>query len=189
MSSSSRPSGPRSGLWPGKSTSMRERPRGSTTGSEGIIGADELHSRFDKADKDTPVPLSEFPQKLREITADLKAYRDNTFTPAYNKVREKKASTTRPMTRPSRKSTESRQGRDDLGSSRPGLQNRNQCNKPSSTKPCDEASSKTKIDEKSSHSRTGRRRSRNGWRTSKIPRCATGRRPRTISPPRPTRRH
>ena len=58
---------------------------------KGIIAkADTLYARFDKADQDTPVPLSEFPQKSPELTKDLKAHRDNTFTPAYNKVKEKK---------------------------------------------------------------------------------------------------
>ena len=55
-----------------------------------INGADTLHARFDKANKDTPVPLSEFPQKFRKITDDLKAYRDGMFIPAYDKFREKK---------------------------------------------------------------------------------------------------
>jgi hypothetical protein len=58
---------------------------------KGIIAkADTLYARFDKADQDTPVPLSQFPQKFRELTTNLKAHRDSTFTPAYNKVKERK---------------------------------------------------------------------------------------------------
>ena len=56
-----------------------------------IAKADTLHARFDKADSETPVPLSEFPRKLRQMTADLKTHRDNVFTPAYNLVREKRS--------------------------------------------------------------------------------------------------
>ncbi len=68
------------------------KAEGTNNRLKGIIGkADALHSRFDKADKDTPVPLSEFPQKLRKLTSDLKAHRDGSFTPAYNKVREKRS--------------------------------------------------------------------------------------------------
>ena len=55
-----------------------------------IAKADTLHARFDKADSEIPVPLSEIPRKSRQMTADLKTHRDNVFTPAYNLVREKR---------------------------------------------------------------------------------------------------
>ena len=58
---------------------------------KGILArADALYVRFDKADQDTPVPLSGFPQKFRELTAGLKTYRDTTLTPACSSVKEKK---------------------------------------------------------------------------------------------------
>ncbi len=115
---------------------------------KGIIAkADALHARYDKADQDTPVPLSAFPQKLREITAGLKANRDNTFTPACNKVREKRGECDRAY-------DEAIASFDGIVagaglSSDPRVRAfKTECsaNRPPSAKPCDEESIKSALD-------------------------------------------
>jgi hypothetical protein len=115
---------------------------------KGIIAkVDTLYARFDKADQDTPVPLSQFPQKFRELTTGLKTYRDNTATPVWDKVKEKKG--------------ELRKAIDEAIASIDGIaagagasadrrvsafKNQAGALRPDDSKPCDEGFSKSNID-------------------------------------------
>ena len=56
-----------------------------------ITDADVIAARFDQSDAETPVPLSGFSKKWQEMTSNLKTHRDNVVTPAYDKVRSKRA--------------------------------------------------------------------------------------------------
>ena len=115
---------------------------------KGIIAkADTLYARFDKADQDTPVPLSQFPQKFRELSTNLKAHRDSTFAPAYNKVKEKKGALRKAIDE-AIASIDGIAAGAGASSDRRVSAFKNQAGalRPDDSKPCDEGFSKSNID-------------------------------------------
>jgi len=157
---------------------------------KGIIAkADALNARYDKADQETPVPLSAFPQKLRELTAGLKAHRDGTFTLAYNKVREKRGECDKAYDEAIASFDGIVAGAGLSSDPRVGaFKTELNANRPSKAKPCNEESSKSTLDEYIKKSEEGQA-SIEKWveDIKNVPLC-NGQKAETTSRHRPTRR-